>query len=557
MIPWSFVATPAPAMPLPCTFGKYRLVRHLARGGMGEVFLATLEGALGFEQRLVIKTILPELSGDPRFVDLFAAEAKTAVLLSHGNIVPIYELGDQDGVLYIAMAYVDGPSLSQLVGAARKAGRPLPQPQVLHIVRQVLEGMAYAHAGDTTRPPLVHRDLSPRNVLVERSGQVRIVDFGIAMFARAGRGARMGSAGYAAPEQQRAAAPDPRADVFSIGALLYELWTLRPAFSRAGVYAAPDLSPLPADLRAVVERAIDLDPDRRFADAGAFLEALAPVLANRAASTTNRDVARLLAALLPGAPQDAANAAGDGTATMGTGPCTPPTLPATATAEGRTRTFATRLPATPVRTPTDSPPPDQPPSGVRRRRRRAAWIGATLATGVAVWISAQMGVSRRTPPAPPVGPAAAGSGDSPPPPAEVEERTPTGDRRTVPPPPSPSTPGGTSTEQAATPATSPEPGGRPPRPAPRDAPSGREHPAATAGSARPGRITVLAPGVSWAEVRIDGRDAGHTPLVGRPVASGRHRVEVVCRPPVCIPERKLLQRTVRVRPDRTSTVEAP
>ncbi len=546
-------------MPLPCTFGKYHLVRHLARGGMGEVFLATLEGALGFEQRLVIKTILPELSGDPRFVDLFAAEAKTAVLLSHGNIVPIYELGDQDGVLYIAMAYVDGPPLSQLVSAARKAGRSLPQPEVLHVVRQVLEGMAYAHAGDTTRPPLVHRDLSPRNVLVERSGQVRIVDFGIAMFAHAGRGARMGSAGYAAPEQRRAAAPDPRADVFSIGALLYELWTLRPAFSRAGVYAAPDFSPLPTDLRAVVERAVDLDPDRRFADAGAFLEALAPVLANRAASTTNRDVARLLATLVPEAPQDAAHAAGDGPAPPGAGPRTPPTRPATAATEGRTRTFATRLPETPIRTPADSAPAEPPTATAPRRRRRAAWIGATLAAGVAVWFAAQVGLSRRAPASPPAEPAATGSAPSERPPGEVEGRASARDRRSVPSRPAPphAAGGGTSTETPTAPPPFGEHADRGHAAAPSDLPRRRIRPATAAGPARPGRITVLAPGVSWAEVRIDGRDAGHTPLVERPIASGRHRVEVVCRPPVCNPERKLLQRTVRVRPDRTSTVEAP
>ncbi|RMG94674.1 MAG: serine/threonine protein kinase, partial [Deltaproteobacteria bacterium] len=334
-------AATVPGLPRP--FGKYRLVRHLARGGMGDVFLATLEGVLGFEQTLVIKTILPELSGNPRFVEMFAAEAKTAVLLSHGNIVPIYELGEHDGVLYIAMAYIDGAPLSDLVSAARRAGAVLPHGPALHIVRQILEGMAYAHTGDRSRPPLVHRDLSPRNVLVERSGQIRIVDFGIAMFAHVTEGARMGSAGYAAPEQQRAAAPDPRADVFSIGALLYELLTLEPAFSRAGVYAPPDLSDIPGDVRPVIERALALDPERRYPDAGAFLEALAPVLARHAATTTNREVARVAEALVfRRRPTETPT-------TTAIEPLETPATAATPTAvTAATRTFATRLPPTPV-----------------------------------------------------------------------------------------------------------------------------------------------------------------------------------------------------------------
>ena len=112
----------------PLQFGKYRLSRLLARGGMGEVYLARLVGELGFEKRLVIKTILPEHASKPRFIELFAAEAKTAVALSHGNIVPTYELGRSDDTFYIVMGYVDGPSVAQMLAACRHAGASASTP---------------------------------------------------------------------------------------------------------------------------------------------------------------------------------------------------------------------------------------------------------------------------------------------------------------------------------------------------------------------------------------------------------------------------------------------
>src|SRR5262245_555585 len=158
------------------SFGKYRLTRLLARGGMGEVYLARLVGELGFEKRLVIKTILPHLAAKPRFVEMFAAEAKTAVALSHGNIVPIYELGRTGEICCVVWGYVDGPSVAAMLDAYREQERAPELGLALHILRGVLTGLAYAHTPEPGRPAVVHRDITPRNVLVDRSGQVRIVD---------------------------------------------------------------------------------------------------------------------------------------------------------------------------------------------------------------------------------------------------------------------------------------------------------------------------------------------------------------------------------------------
>ncbi|NVB41991.1 protein kinase [Pseudenhygromyxa sp. WMMC2535] len=312
--------------------GKYELIRLLGRGGMGEVFLARLPGELGFEKRLVLKTIRSELADDPHFVELFAAEAKTAVALSHPNIAPIYELGRaEDGSLYTAMGWVDGPSVAVLVDAMLRAGDFLGLGAALYITREILDGLAYAHSREHGRAPLVHRDITPRNVLLDRSGRVQIVDFGIAKAVDAEVRGAAGSVGYMAPEQARGGAVDPRADVFSVGCVLYELLTNRRAFPSEGVWMRPTLDArpgLPADLRAAIERALALSPEDRFPDAGAFLRALAPILAEHAPAFGTLDLAAMLRERFPDG-WDEPGLGGDGQDT----PATKQTL----------QTFATRL----------------------------------------------------------------------------------------------------------------------------------------------------------------------------------------------------------------------
>lgn len=266
---------------------------------MGEVYLARLVGELGFEKRLVIKTILPELAADPMFIELFAAEAKTAVALSHGNIVPTYELGRADETFYIVMGYVDGPSVAQVLTVLSARDEPPPLPLALHLIKGVLSGLAYAHRDSPGRAAVVHRDITPRNILIDRSGQVRIVDFGIAAPAKQKSGIRAGSIGYIAPEQARGATPDPRADVFSVGCLLYELCTLQRAFPKEDVWLAPDLSGLPSALRGPLREALSLEPQDRPADAGALLSKLRPVIMEHAGAFEDAELASFIREAFP------------------------------------------------------------------------------------------------------------------------------------------------------------------------------------------------------------------------------------------------------------------
>lgn len=298
-------ASPAPSLSVargdetPPRFGKYQLLRLLARGGMGEVYLARLVGELGFEKQLVVKTILPELAAKPRFIEMFAAEAKTAVALSHGNIVPTYELGRWGDTFYIVMGYVDGPSVSQLLSACRRRDLPPNLPAAMHVIRAVLSGLAYAHREEPGRPAVVHRDVSPRNILIDRSGQVRIVDFGIAARAREQVELRAGSQGYMAPEQARAEAADPRADVFSTACVLYELVTHQKAFPRDGVWIQPDFEAVPAELFEPLTAAMSLDPDARPRDATAFLQSLRPAMVDHALTFGDAELAGWLAEVFP------------------------------------------------------------------------------------------------------------------------------------------------------------------------------------------------------------------------------------------------------------------
>jgi serine/threonine-protein kinase len=212
----------------PQIFGKYVLEREIAAGGMARVFLATLRGAVGFEKRLVVKQIRPELAVDEAFVKRFVGEAKTAVELSHPNIVPVYELGVEQGVYYIAMEHCAGATLADLL---LHTGRLDPE-EGAYLGAEVCRALEYAHR----RAGIVHRDVTPRNVLVDDEGAVRLIDFGIAAPAEAGGASRrevFGSPGHMPAEQLRGDPLGPETDVFAVGALLIEAWTGQPPFRRA------------------------------------------------------------------------------------------------------------------------------------------------------------------------------------------------------------------------------------------------------------------------------------------------------------------------------------
>ncbi len=258
----------------PRSFGKYLLEREIARGGMARVHLATLRGLGGFEKRLVVKEILPELASDPKFVAMFVEEAKVLVALSHPNIVPVYELGIMDGTYFLAMEHVEGATLADLV-----AERALTAAEAARVGAEVADALAYAHE----RFDIVHRDVSPNNVMVDTAGHARLLDFGIAARADLGDGdALYGTPGFLSPEQARGEKLGPASDLFSLGCVLaYAVQGASPIGSR-------DLERLRA-LDAVPEIAIDDAPSL----ARIVRELLGPVPNQRPSSA--RAVARSLA----------------------------------------------------------------------------------------------------------------------------------------------------------------------------------------------------------------------------------------------------------------------
>src|SRR5580658_7781092 len=204
----------------PQIFGKYVLERELAIGGMARVALATLRGAGGFEKKLVVKQIRDELSVDEEFVRRFVDEAKTTVALAHPNIVPVYELGVEQGTYFLAMEWVQGASVAELLRAC--APRGLSPEEGAYIGIEVCRALDYAHR----RMNLVHRDVTPRNVMVDEEGQVKVIDFGIAapVTTASGQGV-FGSPGHMPPEQMAGMTPAATADVFAVAVLLMEVWS--------------------------------------------------------------------------------------------------------------------------------------------------------------------------------------------------------------------------------------------------------------------------------------------------------------------------------------------
>jgi len=279
----------------PQVFGKYILERELSRGGMARVVLATLRGAGGFEKKLVVKQIRDELAFDSEFTRRFVEEAKTTVALSHPNIVPVYELGVEQGTYFLAMELVEGASLAELIGKGQK----LSPDEGAHVGVEVCRALDYAHR----KMQVVHRDITPRNVMIDEEGQVKIIDFGIAARVRDvhAKGEVFGSPGHMPPEQMSGERIGPPADVFAVAALLVEAWSGKAPFRRKkmeeveAALAAPHPKPSDTDARLVpvdevIGRALALDPAERPQQA----EELGRALRKFLMGTDSGDIARAL-----------------------------------------------------------------------------------------------------------------------------------------------------------------------------------------------------------------------------------------------------------------------
>jgi len=284
-------------------FGKYRLVRKIASGGMGMVFEALYCPEGGFERRVAVKRIHPHLAAVKKFVDAFRDEAELSARLAHPAIVQVLDFGRIADSFFLAMEFVEGMTLNALIFRMTEARGKLSPAIVGHILREILSALAYAHEGarGTDGRPLrvVHRDLCPPNVLVSRNGEVKLTDFGIAR-SLSDAAASMtqsvtGHVGYMAPEQAKASAFDTRADLFPVGIIAWELFTLRPLFRRENeaqsllalledevMPVAVDRPDIDTRWSAFVARALARDPDDRFASATEMLAALDAIPESRA-----------------------------------------------------------------------------------------------------------------------------------------------------------------------------------------------------------------------------------------------------------------------------------
>lgn len=271
----------------PTRFGRYTLLMPISTGGMGEVFLARLEGAHGFDKPCVIKKILPHLAEDKEFVERFVDEARILVKLSHGSIAQVLDMGLHEGAPYLALEFVDGKDLRRVAARMRDRKLALPLSFVLYAMTRVLDALAYAHrkrGDDDQALSLVHRDVSPQNILISYEGEVKMIDFGLAKStlssSKTNPSIILGKFLYMSPEQARHQKVDRRSDLYAVGLVLYELVAGRNPFDAVppgelmAAVASPSLRPLseveplcPAALSEAVMKALSPDPAQRFQSA--------------------------------------------------------------------------------------------------------------------------------------------------------------------------------------------------------------------------------------------------------------------------------------------------
>ncbi|MFT3709343.1 MAG: serine/threonine-protein kinase [Archangium sp.] len=289
------------------TYGRYQLLKKLATGGMAQIYLARQVGPEGFEKLLVVKRILPHLAENEDFVTMFLDEARIAARLNHPNIVSIFDLGAQDDSFFIAMEFIHGEDIRRVWKHADKIGKPIPLALICRMIIDACAGLDYAHKKpDQSGRPLniVHRDISPQNILVSFEGGVKVVDFGIAKAADQATvtksGVLKGKYSYMSPEQAGGQPIDCRTDIFALGVVMYELLTGTRLFKRAtdiqtlNAVSECKVAPpseisgrIPPDLDAIVMKALAKDRKDRFSEArqlGAALESW--LLANKIPSSS-------------------------------------------------------------------------------------------------------------------------------------------------------------------------------------------------------------------------------------------------------------------------------
>src|SRR4051812_24196831 len=271
---------------------RYVVLEHLSEGGMGAIYVGKKLGAGGFEMQVVLKQLLPEFTQQEEFIDLFLREAKLSATLDHANIIHTIDLVTAGNEYFIVMEYLPGGDLRTLLKKAKRRGKRFSPSAAIYISREVLSALSYAHSKrDFNGNPLklIHRDVSPSNILLSYSGEVKLTDFGI---AKAATHSSLfykvkGKVGYMSPEQAKSESLDHRSDLYSLAVCMYEILTGERLFVHAGLTTSADeiysqpipqvtrkVPGLPPDFDAIMTKALALDPDQRYQTAGEFQEAL-------------------------------------------------------------------------------------------------------------------------------------------------------------------------------------------------------------------------------------------------------------------------------------------
>jgi len=293
---------------------KYRVVQKIDSGGMAEVFRAEAEGIEGFKKEVAIKRVLPHLAENKKFIDMFLDEARLSLRMNHGNVVQVFDIGVADNTYFIVMEFVNGTNLKTVLNYYRQRGMLLNIEHSVYIIMKVLDGLNYAHNLNNSKGEslnIVHRDVSPPNILLSKEGAVKIVDFGLAkatsQLEHTDPGVVKGKFSYLSPEAAWGEEVDHRADIFSAGIILFELLTGKRLFwgetdlqtvelvRRANIPSIRRLNPHVAqDLEDVVRRSLARDRDNRYQTAYEFGDDLANILFSRGLKVTTFDVAKLV-----------------------------------------------------------------------------------------------------------------------------------------------------------------------------------------------------------------------------------------------------------------------
>ncbi len=294
---------------------RYTITERLDHGGMAEVFLGVAESLQGFKKNVAIKRILPSLTRNEKFVAMFLDEAKLSLFLQHANIVQVFDIGQSDNSYFLVMEYVNGCNLRALLDRLRERGQRIRVAEAIYLMLEACKGLSYAHTCENPEngEPLhiVHRDVSPPNILISKNGEVKLVDFGLAkansQIESTDPGVVKGKFSYLSPEAASGLDIDQRADVFAVGIILWEMFTSRRLFLGESDYQTvelvrqaripsiaalnPEIEP---ELESIVRKALERDPDRRYQTAADLGDALAQYLFSRRMKVTARDIAALV-----------------------------------------------------------------------------------------------------------------------------------------------------------------------------------------------------------------------------------------------------------------------